>query len=218
MTDPTGFAESRARMVDALRIADPTIAEAMRRVPRHRFVPEERWAEAYDDEPVPLGPSESTVSAPHMVAAQLEALGLRPGHRVLEAGGGLGYLAALMGEITGADGRVDTMEIEPSLVAESRQRLAVLGWGDRVTVHAGDGARGVPDRAPFDRIVVSYATRSLEPAWRAQLADGGRLVAPVGGPLEQVLTTYERVGPGSRLRHGPRCRFVSSRTPPARVI
>lgn len=218
MIDPGGFDAERSAMVDALRLRDAAVGAAMRRVPRHLFVPEDRWSEAYEDEPVPLGPDETTASAPHMVALQLEALRIQPGDRVLDIGSGLGYLAALMAELAGPRGRVVAIEAEPSLVAESRQRLAQAGLTDRVTVHAGDGARGQAEAAPFARIAVSYATRSLEPAWREQLADGGRLVAPVGGRYEQVLTTYEKLEPSGIVTHGPRCRFVSSRTPPARVI
>jgi protein-L-isoaspartate(D-aspartate) O-methyltransferase len=212
MTDRGGFDAARNAMVDALDLRDRAVAAAMRRVPRHAFLPDKRWAEAYEDEPVPLGPDETTVSAPHMVALQLESARVGPGDHALELGTGMGYLAALLAELVGPSGRVDSVEVEPYLVAEARRRLSDLGYAPRVTVHAGDGTPGLPGRAPFDQILVSYATPQLETAWQGQLREGGRLVAPVGGRWEQRLLTYARVGASGTTTRGPACRFVARRS------
>lgn len=203
---------SRDAMVDALHIADPRIEAAMRRVPREAFVPD-RWRSiAYDDTPVPLT-EEATVSAPHMVALLLEALDARPGNSVLEVGAGMGYLAALVAELVGRSGRVDAIELDERLAAEATQRLAREGYGSVVFVHAGDGAPGLPEHAPYDRIVVSCATRALRREWKEQLVEGGRLVAPVGGEWEQTLVTFTRHGRAGLEEEGVRCRFVPLRRP-----
>ncbi|MCI4338104.1 MAG: protein-L-isoaspartate O-methyltransferase [Thermoplasmata archaeon] len=198
----------REQMVRALGTLDPRIAGAMRRMPRHRFVPASESAHAYFDEPVPLGPSGSTVSAPHMVALQLAALDLRAGVSLLEVGSGSGYLLALAAEIIGPSGRLVGLEHEASLVERSRRVLADLGFGARVKVEEADGWLGWPSGAPYDRIVVSAATARLQPQWRAQLREGGRLVLPLGPPGVQRLLTV-RAGPeGDRYESGPACQFV----------
>jgi protein-L-isoaspartate(D-aspartate) O-methyltransferase len=203
---------SRDAMVDALHLADPRIEAAMRRVPREAFVPD-RWRSiAYDDTPVPLT-EEATVSAPHMVALLLEALDVRPGNAVLEVGGGMGYLAAVLAELVGPKGRVDAIELDEELAAQATQRLAREGYGSVVFVHAGDGAPGLPGHAPYDRIVVSCATRELRREWKDQLVEGGRLVAPVGNDWEQTLVTFVRAGKSGLEEEGVRCRFVPLRRP-----
>lgn len=209
----TDTLESRraAAMVRSLGALDPRIARAMEAVPRHRFVPPELRSSAYEDEPVPLRESGSTVSAPHMVAIQLEAADLAPGLSVLEVGSGSGYLLALIAELVGPSGRVLGIEIEPSLVVTSRETLRSLGYGATVSVRAGDGIEGAPDLAPFDRILVSCAVGEIAPAWRAQLAPDGRIVAPLGGPFRHRLVTVDREG--RRLQNGPECRFVPLRGP-----
>ena len=205
---------ARARMVADLRIQDPRVSAALLRVPRHEFLPAEFLAQAYDDEPVPLGAEEATISAPHMVALMLEEIQPEPGEHMLEVGTGMGYFAALLAEMVAPDGHIDTTEVEPRLVEESRRRLRSTGYGDRVRVHARDGALGLPDGAPFDAIAVSCAAPSLLPTWTGQLGDHGRLVAPIGDATRQALTTY-RKGPGApTVRRGPWCRFVSMRTSP----
>lgn len=210
MSPSSDRARERDDLVDRLRISDPAIDRAMRRVRREAFVPARWSAIAYDDEPVPLTDL-ATVSAPHMVALLLEAMALRPGERVLEIGAGMGYLAALAAELVGPAGRVDAIEVDAELAREATQRLAQEGYGGTVRVWAADGSGGLPERAPFDAIVLSCATRALDAAWKEQLAEGGRLVAPVGDAWEQVLVTYTRHGGRGHEIAGVRCRFVPLR-------
>jgi protein-L-isoaspartate(D-aspartate) O-methyltransferase len=210
MTENEREAEARA-LLETFPIDDPRVRAAMLRVPRHHFLPASSQAEAYDDEPVSLGQPGATVSAPSMVVLQLEAADVSEGDRVLEIGAGMGYLAALLGELVGPSGRVDAVEVDPGLADEARQRLARWAPSGRVTVHAVDGSEGLARAAPFDRILVSCQTSEILPAWRTQLADGGRIVAPVGDAHEQVLTTVIRSGERWTTRSGVACRFVALR-------
>lgn len=210
MTPHERTSEARA-LVDSLPIRDPRIRSAMLAVPRHRFVPDAVLAEAYDDEPVSLGVPGATASAPSMVALQLEAAQVRPGDRALEIGAGMGYLAALLAELVGSNGRVDAIEIDPFLAEEARRRLAHWSSKGRVEVHTGDGSEGLPEAAPFDRILVSCQTREVLETWQAQLAVGGRIVAPVGDSYEQILTTVVRSPGGWTRLEGTACRFVALR-------
>lgn len=187
------------------------IADAMRRVPRHRFIPRDYLADAYLDEPVPLPYGDATVSAPHMVALQLEFLTLAPNLRVLEVGVGFGYLAALIAELTAPRGRVFGVDLEPGLVREARRRLDATDGGDRIRLRASDGRLGWPEVGPFDRIVVSCATPELFETWRRQLVSGGILVAPLGPASSQELVRYVNTPDGGVLERGPACRFVPLR-------
>ncbi|MGA7922536.1 MAG: protein-L-isoaspartate O-methyltransferase [Thermoplasmata archaeon] len=201
------------RMVDALRPLPRRIEEALRRVPRHCFVPNDQLGDAYEDEPLPLPEADATISAPHMVGLQLEAANLQPGQRVAEIGAGFGYLSALLGELVGPTGRVIAIEVAPSLSREAHRRLRSLGYTPRVDVVTGDGRSILAPHHQFDRILVSCATPRLEPTWVEALRPDGILVAPVGNRYEQRLVTY-RVSPdGSTERHGPLCRFVSIHRP-----
>jgi len=210
MTANEREAEATA-LVGALSIHDARVRAAMLAVPRHRFVPDEAQVEAYEDAPVSLGPPGATVSAPHMVVLQLEAAEVSAGDRVLEIGAGMGYLAALLAELVGPRGHVDAIELDASLASSARRRLADGGSSGRVTVHAMDGSEGLPGAAPFDRIIVSCQTSEIVPAWKDQLSDGGRIVAPVGDSFEQILTTMVRSGARWTSRNGPGCRFVALR-------
>lgn len=167
-----------SRMITLIRqrgVHDAAVLEAMRRVPRHRFVPEHLRAEAYEDYPLPIGQGQ-TISQPYIVALMTEALELHPGDRVLEAGTGSGYQAAILAEM-GME--VYTVEIVPALYEAARALLAELGYS---TVHCrlGDGNEGWAEYAPYAGIVVTAAPTQIPPALPEQLAEGGRLVIPVG--------------------------------------
>jgi protein-L-isoaspartate(D-aspartate) O-methyltransferase len=184
-----------ARMVDEqLRpndIVDPRVLAAMREVPRHRFVPSEIAARAYDNTPLPIGYGQ-TISQPFIVAYMTQALELRPEHRVLEIGTGSGYQAAVLARIAK---EVYTIEIVPQLAARAAGTLRELGYG-HVHVREGDGYAGWPEHAPFDRIIVTAAPDHIPQPLVEQLAVGGRLVIPVGDLRQQmtILTkTKERV-------------------------
>ena len=197
-----------AEMVRRLGSMEPRLAAAMRRVPRHRFVPVALAGEAYDDTPLPLGPRGSTISAPHMVALQLEWAELAPGLRVLELGSGSGYLAALLAELVRPGGHVVGVELDHALSERSAAILSELGYGETVTIQSADARMGWPAAAPYDRIVVSFATPEIFPEWQAQLETPGILVAPVGPSTGQVLRRLRHDGKGDRIEDGPGCIFV----------
>lgn len=207
----TTWQEEARGMVAQLPGVPSRIADVMRSIPRHAFVPEMYRSIAYDDEPVPLPFGDATVSAPHMVALQLEYANLAPGLRVLEIGSGFGYLAALAAELVTPAGHVFGVDVEAPLVREATRRLSAMGYGDRVDLRTGDGREGWREAAPFDRIVVSCATPEIYPAWWEQLAPRGLVVAPVGDAWEQRLDRYRTGGPSELPEHGPRCRFVPLR-------
>jgi protein-L-isoaspartate(D-aspartate) O-methyltransferase len=199
---------ARDEMVRRLGPLPSAIADAMRRVPRERFVRPEDRERAYEDEPLPLHSGAATISAPHMVAAQLEWLEIAAGARLLEIGSGSGYLLALLRELAGPAGKVIGVERDPALVATSRETLRELGYADGVAIQVGDGARGWPDGAPYDGIVVSCATPTIRREWWTQLAPTGRIVAPVGGAFSQNLVRASRVNGREMVETGPAVRFV----------
>ncbi|CDZ45859.1 protein-L-isoaspartate(D-aspartate) O-methyltransferase [Neorhizobium galegae] len=181
-------------------IRDEKVLDAMRAVPRERFVAEGMAEFAYEDAPLSIGEGQ-TISQPYIVAAMIEAAELRAGDRVLEVGAGSGYAAAVMGQIAE---RVYAIERHEPLAASARQRLADLGY-DNVEVLAGDGTRGFSEQAPFDAIVVAAGGPAVPEALKEQLAIGGRLVIPVGGEFSQTLckvirrtaTSYEQSNLGA---------------------
>lgn len=180
------FDEARSRMVerDLIRrgISGDAVLEAMGKVPRHEFVPEDMKASAYDDTPLPIGEGQ-TISQPYVVAYMVEASGLAQGERALEIGTGSGYAAAVMGEIAA---EVHTVERYKGLADVAHARLQRLGYENVHVVH-GDGTLGLPEKAPFDVIIAAAGGPDVPPAWKAQLGPGGRLVMPVGTRTEQRL-------------------------------
>jgi len=200
------FAAARARMVseqiEARGIRDRATLEAMRRVPRHRFVPEASRAEAYADRPLPIGHGQ-TISQPYVVAFMTEALGLTGAESVLEVGTGSGYQAAVLGCLAS---RVRTIEIVEPLAQEAAARLTGLGY-ENVEVRSGDGYLGWPEAAPFDAILVTAAAPRIPEPLLAQLKDGGRLVIPVGDDVQEIVVV---------TRHGER--FEERRVLPVRFV
>jgi protein-L-isoaspartate(D-aspartate) O-methyltransferase len=163
-------------------IGDERVLEAMRAVPRHEFVNPEDWTEAYADHPIVIG-EQQTTSQPYIIAAMLQAARIEPTDRVLEIGSGSGYQTALLAELAK---EVFAMERHPKLVFEARQKLVRLGYRNVVLI-AGDGSIGLPQAAPYNSIIVSAAAPRIPPALVQQLAEGGRLVIPVGDANRQWL-------------------------------
>ncbi|MCC6160547.1 MAG: protein-L-isoaspartate(D-aspartate) O-methyltransferase [Deltaproteobacteria bacterium] len=197
----TAFAQTRTddqvnrdRMVrtqvEARGVKDPLVLAAMRKVPRHRFVPANVAGAAYDDMPLAIG-SEQTISQPYIVAFMTEAARVKRGDKVLEIGTGSGYQAAVLAEITD---RVFTIEIICDLADRARTTLGTLGY-TKVEVRCGDGYQGWKERAPFDAILVTAAPPEIPKPLADQLAEGGRLVLPVGpNPEAQELLRLTKVG------------------------
>ena len=173
--------EERMRMVDnQIRrrgVTDQDVLEAMERVPRHEFVPDEFKGQSYADRPLPIGHGQ-TISQPYIVALMTELLQLRSTDRVLEIGTGSGYQAAILSEIVG---EVYTIEIVEALALESTERLERLGYANVYTLHA-DGYYGWEEHAPFDAIIVTAAPDHIPQPLVQQLKDGAKLVLPVGPP------------------------------------
>ena len=184
-------------------IADERVLQAMREVPRHAFVPAEWRHEAYGDHPIPIAEAQ-TISQPYMVALMIEHLRLRGRERVLEIGTGSGYQAAVLSRLAA---EVYTVECFPSLAAGARLVLQRLGYENVWVVHA-DGCRGHVERAPYHGIIVAAAAPFIPaPLW-SQLADGGRLVIPVGGSEGQRLIIVTRQADTFIEEITVPCRFV----------
>jgi len=197
----------RLRMVreqiESRGIRDPRVLEAMRSIPRHLFVPPELAWEAYDDNPLPIGEGQ-TISQPYMVAWMTELLSLRGEERVLEVGTGSGYQAAILGRLAQ---EVWSVEKQEGLAREAEERLRRLGF-DNVRVVVGDGSRGLSEHAPYDAVVVTAGSPSIPQPLLEQLADGGRLVIPVGPSSLQMLNLVVREGDGYRREEKGGCVFV----------
>ncbi len=183
-------------MIDLIRsrgVRDPLVLAAMERVPRHRFVPQAQRAYAYEDYAMAIG-CQQTISQPYIVALMTEALALQPGERVLEVGTGSGYQAAILAEM-GME--VYSIERIPELYTAAKTCLEELGY----TVHMrlGDGYYGWPEFAPYAGIIVTAAPEEIPPALLEQLADGGRLVIPVG-PRHGYQTLWKVIRRGDDIQ------------------
>jgi protein-L-isoaspartate(D-aspartate) O-methyltransferase len=185
-------------------ISDPRVLDAMRRVPRELFVPEEARAHAYDDAALAL-PCGQTISQPYVVALICQGLALIGGERVLDVGTGSGYQAAVLAELGGA---VVSIERIPELSEQARLNLEAAGYADRVELRTGDGSEGAADRAPFDAIAVAAAAADVPSPLVEQLAEGGRLILPLGNRYEQRLELVGRAGPRLWRRSLAPVRFV----------
>jgi len=186
-------AEERSRMVErqirARGVTDPRVLAAMREIPRHLFTPPPYDEAAYEDSPLPIGDGQ-TISQPYIVALMTELLGPGPDDRVLEIGAGSGYQAAILSSLAR---QVITIERIPSVAGLARKNLDALGLTN-VRIVVGDGTLGFPENAPYDGIIITAATPSVPLPLIDQLAEGGRLVAPVGGRDIQELVTLTRHG------------------------
>jgi protein-L-isoaspartate(D-aspartate) O-methyltransferase len=181
-----------AQQIAARGITNPAVLEAMRAVPRHLFVPASIRTSAYEDRPLPIGHGQ-TISQPYIVAYMTDALGVASTHRVLEIGTGSGYQAAILSRLARS---VSSIEIVPELGTHAAAVLKGAGYSN-VIVRIGDGYAGWPERAPFDRIIVTAAPDHVPEPLVRQLAIGGRMVIPVGpaGGIQELLI-IEKTGTG----------------------
>jgi protein-L-isoaspartate(D-aspartate) O-methyltransferase len=201
------YAELRAAMVEKqIRrrgLREERVLSAMGSVPRHEFVSPQWKARAYADEPLPIGEGQ-TISQPYIVAAMTAALQLSGTERVLEIGTGCGYQAAVLGTLAK---EVFTVECRPELARSAAERLQRLGF-ENVHVHCGDGTMGLSEFAAYDAIIVTAAAPAAPEPLLKQLAEGGRMIVPVGGENQQNLLLVKREGAKVSTERREPCRFV----------
>jgi protein-L-isoaspartate(D-aspartate) O-methyltransferase len=189
--------QKRARLIEHLikrgYLSERRVIEAMHKVPRHLFVPEEIRKYAYEDTPLHIYEGQ-TISAPHMVAMMLELTDIRQGNRVLEIGTGTGYHAVLAAALAGETGHVYTVENNRRMYELAVQNIKNAGYAHLVTVVYGDGSKGLPEYAPYDRIFLTCAAPRVPPPLFTQLKDGGILLLPVGRRFYQELIRYKKNG------------------------
>lgn len=200
-TNTANLNELRATMITKVQemgwARRPEVERVLRETPRHEFVPEATLEAAYDPYNAVIthrfsdGSSLSCASAPFVVGMMLDQLQVEPGNRVLEIGAGTGYNASLLAELTGPTGSVTTIDIDPDVTAQASRNLAAAGYHD-VRVITGDGAAGVPEHAPYDRLIATVSPWDIPAAWWDQLAPGARVVAPLRwrGQSRGVAFTY----------------------------
>lgn len=202
------FAAERFSMVESqLRqrgIRDERLLAAMSTVPRHEFVSQQNWNEAYADHPIPIAEKQTT-SQPYMIAAMIQAAEIKPEDRVLEIGAGSGYQTALLAELAS---QVFAVERYVSLAETAQKTLERLGYRNAKII-TGDGSLGMAEAAPFDAIIVSAAAPRVPPALMDQLALGGRLLIPIGDAEQQILQLIQRHADGTTsVSTLEGCRFV----------
>src|SRR6266481_6178813 len=184
-------------------ITDGRVLDAMRRIPRHRFVEEGLTHGAYEDHPLPIGEGQ-TISQPYIVAAMLEHLALQGTDRVLEIGTGSGYVTALLSLLWAS---VYSVERCSKMAASAESTLQRLGYRN-VKIKVGDGSQGWAEYAPFDAILVSAATAEMPPMLFAQLREVGRMILPIGPPSSQELQLVRKAGDRPEVEILEACRFV----------
>ena len=195
------------RQIQARGIRDAGVLDAMLRIPREQFIPEEHRHLSYADDPVPIGFGQ-TISQPYMTALMSECLELKGTESVLEVGAGCGYHAAVLGALAA---RVVSLEIVPELAAAAKSNLARTGLGANILVVCGDGSRGWPDGAPFDAISVAAGAPEVPGSLLDELKDPGILVIPAGSSWEQDLRVITKRQGVIQARTAARCRFVPLR-------
>jgi len=202
------FEQAREHMVQeqllARGISDARVLAIMGTLPRHLFVDTTLQLKAYDDSPLPID-EDQTISQPYMVALMSQLLELMGPERVLEIGTGSGYQTAVLTELAAAVYSIDRID---SLVRAAQTRLSRLGYDERVHLRAGDGVDGWPEAAPFDAIMITAAVQEIPRPLLSQLADGGRLVLPLGEADLQGLARIRKQADGLQLDYFGECRFV----------
>lgn len=188
--------------IRARGIRDPEVLEAMRIVPRHEFIENQRRSQAYEDHPVPIGHGQ-TISQPYIVAYMTEALEVERGNRILEVGAGCGYQTAILLELTS---KVHSLELLPDLVDLARGNLSKFGY-ETNGIRNGNGYHGLDEYAPFDRILVAAAAPKIPPLLLNQLNDGGIMIIPIGTDWQE-LVRVEKKGGGITLQNLMAVRFV----------
>ncbi|MCK9375227.1 MAG: protein-L-isoaspartate(D-aspartate) O-methyltransferase [Syntrophobacterales bacterium] len=191
------------RQIAARGVSDPRVLAAMKKVPRHRFIPSHLWDQAYGDYPLPIG-EDQTISQPYIVALMTELLELKETDRVLEIGTGSGYQAAILAELAAQVYTIDRVE---TLLARAEQLLAALGYTN-IHTRVGDGTLGWPEEMPYEAIIVTAGTPQVPRPLTEQLALGGRLVVPVGDTWSQTLTCVRKTKDGLKFEYHGGCRFV----------
>jgi protein-L-isoaspartate(D-aspartate) O-methyltransferase len=207
----TGWEAKRWNMVETQLkrrdIKDSRVLEAMSRIPREEFVPENRREWSYADEPISIGHGQ-TISQPYITALMVQCLKLKGSEKVLEVGAGCGYHAAVLAALAA---EVVTVEIVPELAEAARRNLEATGCGANVRVICTDGSPGYSELMPYDAISVAAAAPNVPPQLRDQLSDPGRLVIPVGSLDEQELVVITRSRGKTTSRVATHCRFVPLR-------
>lgn len=201
------FANLRERMVEEQLIprgiSDPSVLNALKKVERHKFVPMEYSDNAYDDHPLPIG-SGQTISQPYIVALMTESLRLTGKENVLEIGTGSGYQAAILAELSA---KVYSVERISVLAGRAAKKLSELGYNN-IEIKVGDGSLGWEEHMPYDAIMVTASCPDRPRALLNQLAEKGRLVAPIGGAFGQILTIFTKYGDSFSSREICGCIFV----------
>lgn len=203
------YDERRERLAERLRHElnlSKKVYEAIKKVPRHLFVPERYREEAYVDTPLPIGYGQ-TISAPHVVAIMCELLDLKEGDKVLEVGTGCGYHAAVVAEIVGKSGRVISIEYIPELAERAVTNLKALGYNN-VEVIVGDGSKGYEKEAPYDKIYVTAAAPDIPKPLVDQLKPGGRMVIPVGDSVQWLIIVEKDEDGNLKKKNWGSVRFV----------
>ncbi|MFN0100689.1 MAG: protein-L-isoaspartate(D-aspartate) O-methyltransferase [Bryobacteraceae bacterium] len=195
--------------IESRSVKNPAVLAAMRAVPRELFVPEGVRSQAYEDHPLPIG-FDQTISQPYIVGLMTELLGPEKHHRVLEIGTGSGYQAAVLSALVDS---IYSIEIVPELARSSAATLSALGFHN-VTVREGDGYRGWPERAPFDRIILTAAPPEIPAVLLDELKPGGRLVAPVGVGVQDLVVVDKSASGKTTSRSVIPVRFVPMRRGP----
>lgn len=184
-------------------VHDPRVLEAMSTLPRHIFVAGDLWPQAYRDSPLPIG-EEQSISQPYIVGFMLQTLAIEPQHRVLEVGTGTGYQAALLGMLAA---EVFTVERNAVLATAAERNMRALGLTN-VSVITADGSRGLPEHAPYDRIIAAATAPEVPPPLFEQMVEGGRMLLPLGDAFEQWLYLVRKTNGQLSLNKVAAVRFV----------